>query len=153
MGLRWVRFNLIGAFGIVIQLGSLAVFRDALHIHYLVATALAVELAVLHNFVWHSRYTWKDRRGGVRVIRVRLVRFHLGNGIISIAGNLALMRLLTGALGFNYLAANAISIVICSFANFASSEWFVFRESASGPHTTYVKHRQLTKVSLPYYYL
>lgn len=130
LALRWMRFNLVGGLGIAIQLGSLGILKDLLHVQYLVATAIAVELAVLHNFVWHTRYTWKDRPGGVRVTLQRLLRFHLGNGLISIAGNLALMRLLAGSLGLHYLAANAISIAVCSFANFASSEWFVFRGEA-----------------------
>src|SRR5262249_35442946 len=138
LALRWFRFNVVGALGIGVQLCSLAVFKDVLQLHYLEATALAVEFAVLHNFVWHCRFTWKDRPGGVLA---RLFRFHVGNGLISIAGNLALMRLLAGALGLHYLLANAISIAIRSLANFAASEWFVFRREASGPA------RHLSKVA------
>ena len=136
LAFRWLRFNLVGALGIVIQLGSLAILKDVLGVQYLAATALAVELAVLHNFVWHARFTWKDRPGGVRVTLERLFRFHLGNGLISIAGNLALMRVLAGGLGLHYLAANVISIAVCSFGNFAASEWFVFRgEEPRSSHT------------------
>jgi putative flippase GtrA len=29
--------------------------------NYLLATALAVETAVIHNFLWHQRFTWSDR--------------------------------------------------------------------------------------------
>ena len=58
----------------------------------------------------------------------RLLRFHAGNGLVSIAGNLALMRLFVGVMHVKNLAANAITIAICSFLNFAASEWFVFRK-------------------------
>ena len=34
-----------------------------LGVHYLVATALAVEIAVLQNYYWHVRWTWKGRDG------------------------------------------------------------------------------------------
>ena len=27
------------------------------------ATVLSVEIAVLHNFVWHENVTWADRKG------------------------------------------------------------------------------------------
>jgi putative flippase GtrA len=127
LALRWLRFNFVGGLGVGIQLGSLAILKDIFHVQYLAATALAVELAVLHNFVWHVRFTWKDRPGSIPVTLQRLLRFHLGNGLISIAGNLVLMRVLAGGLGLHYLVANAISIAICSFANFAAGEWFVFR--------------------------
>lgn len=131
--LRWLRFNLVGGLGIAIQLGSLAILKDLLHVQYLAATAIAVEVAVLHNFAWHCRYTWRDRPGGRRDTLLRLVRFHLGNGAISIIGNLVLMRLLAGGLGLHYLIANAVSIAVCSFANFAAGEWFVFRTADPPP--------------------
>ena len=129
LALRWLKFNFVGGLGIAIQLGSLAILKDVLHLHYLVATAIAVEIAVLHNFVWHQRFTWNDRQGSGRAVLFRLLRFHLGNGLISILGNLGLMRLLAGTFHLHYLVANLISIAICSFANFAASEWFVFRDA------------------------
>jgi putative flippase GtrA len=127
---RWVKFNAVGAMGILVQLVALAVLAGPLRIHYLVATALAVEAAVLHNFVWHCRWTWKDRAGGAaRLAWVlgALWRFHVSNGLVSMAGNLLFMRLLVGRLYLHYLAANLLSIALCSLANFLLSEWFVFR--------------------------
>ena len=129
LAFRWLKFNFVGALGIAIQLGSLAILKDVLHLHYLVATALAVEIAVLHNFVWHQRFTWNDRQEGGRAVLFRLLRFHLGNGLISILGNLAMMRMLAGTFHLHYLVANVISIALCSFANFAASEWFVFQDT------------------------
>ena len=127
---RWLKFNFVGGVGIAVQLTALWLFKGGMHMHYLVATALAVEFAVLHNFVWHERFTWKDRAGGSRgAVLKRLVRFHAGNGIVSIAGNLALMRLFVGAMHIKYIVANMLTIAICSFLNFVASEWFVFRES------------------------
>jgi putative flippase GtrA len=128
LALRWLKFNLVGAMGIAIQLGCLAIVRDLLHVHYLAATALAVEAAVLHNFIWHQRFTWKERTDpSRRAVLLRLCRFHLGNGLISMLGNLALMWILVGGLQLHHLIANAISIGLCSLANFAAGEWFVFR--------------------------
>jgi putative flippase GtrA len=127
---RWLKFNFVGAAGIAVQLAALWFFENAFHLHYLVATALAVEVAVLHNFVWHERFTWKERAGGPgRAAAWRLFRFHAGNGLISIGGNLLLMRLFAGVFQMKHLVANALAIAICSLANFAAGEWFVFRES------------------------
>ena len=125
---RWLKFNAIGAIGILVQMGCFALLFSALHLNYLVATALAVEAAVLHNFVWHERYTWKDRSGGgLRPVALRLGRFHAGNGVVSILGNVVLMRLLAGGLHINHYLASGISIALCSLLNFAVSEWFVFQ--------------------------
>jgi putative flippase GtrA len=126
---RAARFYAVGAGGIVVQLAALAVFKSGLHLHYLVATALAVEAAVLHNYLWHERWTWSDRPARGRL--ARLVRFHAGNGLISIAANVALMRLFVGALHIPYLAANAASIAVCSLANYVVSDRLVFTRSRS----------------------
>ena len=126
---RWLKFNAVGALGIVVQMGAFALFFSALHLNYMVATALAVETAVLHNFVWHERYTWKHLpRGGARDVALRLARFHAGNGAISILGNLALMRLFVGSLHIHHYVAGGLAIALCSLLNFAASEWFVFRK-------------------------
>jgi len=130
LAVRWVKFNAVGAIGIVVQLGALAVLAGVVGLHYLVATALAVETAVLHNFVWHCRWTWQERTRGAAGpgwLLGALVRFHVSNGLVSILGNLLFMRLLVGRFHLHYMPANVVSIAACSVLNFALSEWFVFR--------------------------
>jgi putative flippase GtrA len=97
---------------------------------YLPATAIAVELAVLHNFFWHERWTWSDRTQASAAGQVgRLLRFHLTNGALSILMNLHLMRLLVGHFQVPYLLANVISIALCSILNYLAADHFVFRAS------------------------
>ena len=123
---RFLRFNGVGVLGFALQLGVLA-WLVRFGVHYLAATALAVEIAVLLNFVWHERWTWRDRSGRGAERAGRLWRFHASNGLISLAGNLVLMRLIVGLLGLPPVAANLIAVVLCSFLNFSASDRFVFR--------------------------
>ena len=127
-GVRWLKFNVVGGVGIVVQLGALEALTAGLHLNYLAATALAVEAAVLHNFVWHERYTWADRPRLGRAVS-RLLQFNLTTGTISILGNLALMRLFTGEGHVPPLLANLLAIAACSLANFLVSDRVVFRAS------------------------
>jgi putative flippase GtrA len=120
---RWIKFNLVGGMGIAVQLFMLGVLKSGLHLHYLVATALAVETAVVHNFLWHERFTWADRVGAGFA---RFCKFNLTTGLLSIAGNLLLMKLLVGVGHLNYLLANGITITACSVVNFLVSDGFVF---------------------------
>lgn len=124
---RWLAFNAVGAAGVLVHIGTLAVLVRLLDVHFLVATALAVEAAVLHNFAWHQRWTWRDRPAGTpRAAWRRLARFHMLNGTISLGGNLLLMTVLTGGLGIDPLPAGAAAILACSIVNFAASESLVF---------------------------
>jgi putative flippase GtrA len=121
---RWLRFNVVGAMGMVVQLSVLAALNWLMPGHYLVATAVAIEVVVLHNFVWHLRYTWRDRPDG-NVLR-RAARFHLSNGTISMLGNLGMMRLLVQHAGMRPLAANGVAIVCCSLGNFMAGNMWAF---------------------------
>ncbi|HYN15773.1 MAG TPA: GtrA family protein [Terriglobales bacterium] len=127
-GCRWLKFNLVGAIGIVVQLAVLGILTGVFKLDYLPATALAVEAAVLHNFLWHERFTWADRASLTRrQALMRLVRFNLTTGAVSIFGNLLLMRLLVGQVHLPSLPANLVSIAGCSLVNFVVSEFIVFR--------------------------
>jgi putative flippase GtrA len=127
--LRWLKFNAVGALGIVVQLAVLLALKSGFHISYLLATALAVEAAVVHNFLWHERYTWADRvQPSWSTSLPRLLRFNLANGGVSIVGNMALMKVMVGSCNVNYLLANCIAIATCSLVNFLMSEEWVFAE-------------------------
>ena len=133
---RWMKFNAVGGIGIGVQLAALAVLRSWLKLDYLLATGLAVEIAVIHNFLWHERFTWADRPAA-RPFRslVRLVKFNVSNGAVSIVGNLLLMRLLVGELKFNYVVSNLVAIAVCSLVNFLLGDRFVF-DAEARPATT-----------------
>lgn len=140
---RWCKFNLVGGMGIIVQFAALFLLKTALHFNYLAATAIAVEAAVVHNFIWHEQFTWVDRtkldrtkldrtkskriHSHGRESLIRFLRFNLTTGAVSILGNLALMKVMVGLGHMNYLLANAVAIALCSLANFLVSEAWVFK--------------------------
>jgi putative flippase GtrA len=123
---RWLRFNAVGIAGAVLQLCVLALLKSGLGLGALPATALAVETAVLHNFIWHERWTWRTH--GTPGVWSRLLKFHMANGFLSITSNLIWMHLLVQVWGLPYLIANAVAIAATSLLNFALGERVVFRQ-------------------------
>ena len=125
--IRWLKFNAVGAVGIAVQLTTLAFLKSGLHIQYGVATALAVEAAVLHNFFWHERFTWADRASvGAQQSLVRLLKFNLSTGIFSILGNVVLMMIFVGTIHIPYVIANLLTIACCSIVTFVMSDRLVY---------------------------
>jgi putative flippase GtrA len=111
--------------GIGLQLAVLAALTELARVHYLVATGVAVETAILHNFLWHESWTWGDRRrDGQRLLR--LVRFNTTTGLVSILGNLLFMWLFVGELSMHPIAGNLASIACCASLNFLFSDRVVF---------------------------
>jgi len=124
---RWLKFSTVGLIGVGVQLAVLAALTK-FGVNYLVATAVAVEIALLHNYAWHRRWTWADREARAG----RLLRFHLANGLVSLISNLVWMRVLTGGLGVPAVPANLAAITVTSLLNFALGERWVFTRSAEG---------------------
>jgi len=123
-GMRWLKFNAVGAGGIVVQLAALGILKSICKVDYLLATALAVEAAVIHNYLWHERFTWGDRVAGSSWLR--FLKFNCTTGLFSILGNLLLMWVLVGEAHLNYFVANILTIATCSILNFVVSDRFVF---------------------------
>ncbi len=125
--IRWIKFNAVGIAGAVVQIWFLHLLLRA-GAHYLAATAVAVEAALLHNFAWHQRYTWSDRPcDDLPSVILRLLRFHLSNGFVSVVGNVLLMRLFVGQFGLHPLVANFVAILACSVINYFVGDRFVFK--------------------------
>lgn len=141
---RWAKFNAVGALGFCIQLSALWLFIVALRLSSLVATALAVEMSVVHNFVWHQFLTWKDRssdRSSEKRLDwlKRLFAFNLTNGAVSLAGNLFFAWLIVGRQRIWLFAANLVAIAVCSLINFVLSDKIVFRTAANEPQSTKIR--------------
>jgi putative flippase GtrA len=126
--LHWLKFNVVGVLGFALQSGALFVLTHmASPINYLAATAIAVELAVLNNFVWHQRWTWSDRPSATKKETLRrLAKFNITTGVVSITGNLILMSVLVGRLGLPIVGANVVTVVACSVVSFLLADRIAF---------------------------
>lgn len=124
---RWLKFGAVGSVGTLVHLSMLTLMKGWFGVHYLAATVMAVESAILHNFFWHERWTWGDR-GLARAPgkSARILRFHSTTGLISILGNVVFMKLFVGELGLHYLVGSVASIASCALANFLVSDRLVF---------------------------
>lgn len=113
-------------------MGMLALLVELFRWPYVWAVLVAVETAVLHNYLWHERWTWRDRaehslRGRLR----QLVGFHLLNGVTSLVGNAVLVTALVEAFRLPVLEAGALAVTVCTIANFLWAHLIVFRCRAS----------------------
>jgi putative flippase GtrA len=120
----WLRFNAVALAGFAVQAAALQLLLRVLGTHYIAAAAIAVEIAVLHNFLWHRRWTWGARNA--RASWRLLVRYHLSNGLVSLAGTVALMPLFVAGAGLPPGLANLAATLLCGLVNFALLDRYVF---------------------------
>ena len=130
---RWLKFSAVGWVGVSVQLTMLTLLAGRFEMHYLVATALAVQCAILNNFFWHERWTWGDRGLlGAPGRWQRFVRFNASSGALSILGNVVFMSIYVGQFGLHYLVGNIASIASCTILNFVISDRLVFLAMPAG---------------------
>lgn len=122
---QFLRFNAVGILGAAVQLSALRLATRCLGIQYVAATLLAVEIAVLHNFVWHELWTWKDLPW--RGWPARLIRFELGNGVSSMASNALLTVFFHEVAGLPVLAGNLAAMAMAGLVNFGVARRWVFQ--------------------------
>ena len=125
---RLSRFSLVGFIGALLQLALVSLLTKYFGVLSTAATLVAVEITILHNFVWHEHVTWSDRGSkDFRHLVRRLWRFQTGNGLVSLAGNTALMYCLVGRFNAPVLPAAIGVIAVCSLANFLIADRWVYR--------------------------
>jgi putative flippase GtrA len=132
MVMRLLRFSVAGLVGFLVQVAAMALLVSYTSMHYLVATILAVEVAILINFAWHERWTWRDRPAmNERERWVRLARFNAMTGLTSIAGSVMVTLMLVELLSLSPIVANIISVIALGGLNFAGANTLVFRAAVA----------------------
>lgn len=125
---RAARFAVVSGLGSGVQLGVLASLL-ALGLAHPAATTAGVAGAVVHNYVWHRRWTWRDRATGPWL--AGLGGFALANGLVSLIGNLAVMAVLVDGAGVAPVAAGVVAIAVCGLVNLGLADRVVFVSRAA----------------------
>ncbi|HZU66416.1 MAG TPA: GtrA family protein [Ktedonobacteraceae bacterium] len=113
---RLGKFLVVGGTGILVNSFALLLLYRWMHLPLIVASAMAVELAILNNFIWNDRWTF----GCSQISWRRFVRFNvvsLGGLVVSTGA----LWILVSRLGLYYLAANLLGIALATVWNFAAS--------------------------------
>ena len=119
---RFVRYCFVGATGVVVNMGVLALCTAA-GITYLQAGALAVATAMSTNFLLNDYWSFADVARRHRGIIPRLLRFLQFNLFCAGGAALALLTLwlCTDYLGFHYLLSNLLGITIATVWNYGTN--------------------------------
>jgi putative flippase GtrA len=147
---RWLRFTLVGALGVVVQIVTVVGVRQTGSWRarpgapgpglVLAATIAGVAAAVVHNFVWHRRWTWADRARPSPGLAGQFTRFALANGAVSLGGNLGVVLVLVRLFHTPLVPATLAAIAMCSIVNFWLADRHIFHREAA-PRTPHLARR------------
>ncbi len=118
-----IRYVFVGAAAFVADAGALWLVSDLLHIHYLIAAAVAFIFGLFVNYVLSKLFVFKQQKESK-------VKEFIAYGIIGVIGlglTEVLMFLFTEAAGIHYMLSKVISAVIVLMWNFAARKFILYR--------------------------
>lgn len=135
---RLLRFVAVGASGVVVNLGVLWLLAGVLRVREVLASAIAIEVSILWNFLLNDAFTYRDRNPRATAGRIeRAVRYNAVSlvGLALQLGAFVLLRLvLLHVLGRESLGAlrypvQCAGIVLATAWNFLGNLRFTWRQA------------------------
>jgi dolichol-phosphate mannosyltransferase len=123
---RIIKFALVGLSGILVNMGFLYLLSELLHIYYLIASIIAIEISIISNFFLNDLWTWSDRKK--KKLFNRLYQYHISVGLTAIFVNWLLLFILTEVFGIYYLISNLIGIGCGTLFNYILNDVWTFKK-------------------------
>ena len=118
------KYALVGFLGTAIDLGSLYLFIDRLHIHLLVATALSFLLAVINNFTLNKFWTFQNKHSN---IRKQFIKFLIVSTIGLILTEMCMAFFVYG-LKIWYMSSKLFTSGLVLMWNFLANKYWTFKD-------------------------
>ena len=130
--IRFIKFCLVGLSGVLVNEGLLWLLTEGMGLYYVLSAAIAIETAILTNFILNDIWTFRDRRSpGIKSVLGRGLKFNL----VSVGGlgiNMAILWTFTEVVGISYLVSNLIGIAGATVWNFTINTLWTWR---ANPHS------------------
>ena len=124
---RFLKYCLVGASGVLVNMGLLWLLTEFGGLYYLVSAAFSIETSIITNFALNDYFTFPDRRGqGAVNFFTRLGKFNL----VSLAGlavNMTVLWTLTSVFGVHYLLSNLCGIALAMLWNYVVNSWWTWK--------------------------
>ena len=116
------KYGIVGVLGLLVDMGVFYILNKKLNVNYVFSNIVSSSLAVIHNFVLNSYFTFKvtDKKMN-RFIKFYLIA--LGGMVISTG----LLALFIDILAIENMLAKFISILIVAFIQYFLNKNFTFR--------------------------
>jgi len=119
-----VKYYIVGASGVLVNLGLLYSLTEFVGLWYLVSYIIAISVSITLNFTFNKFWTFSDSKNSQRTIVIYL-KF-VGVSLLGMGIQLGSVYLLVESLSVYYMLAALISIGIASGINFIINRRWTF---------------------------
>jgi putative flippase GtrA len=125
------KFMIVAWMGMLVNTGCLYLFKGVLGIRLIPASLMAIEIAIIHNFIWLRLWAWSDRgaTNGRPPFLKQLLIYNAATGAVDLAANVSILWILAALFGIHYLIANLAGMILGPFIKFWLNEKLIFKET------------------------
>jgi len=124
---RFVKFGIVGASGVIVNLGITAIARELGNFSEKTSIAFGILISIFTNFMLNNFFTWRDLRAkSPKQWASKVLMYYVGSGIgAAIQMGISIVGL--DYLGVHYLIADIFGILVAMVFNFVFSNFVVWR--------------------------
>jgi dolichol-phosphate mannosyltransferase len=123
---EFVFFGIVGGLGTIVNLLMLYLGIEFLGFVELIASIVAIEISIIHNFFLNNFWTFKKRKHKKNFLE-RFLWFQFGS-LATMSINAIVFYIGFSLLGIHYLIAQLIGIIIAFLLNFLLSSKIIFKK-------------------------
>ena len=120
---RFLKYGIVGALGLIVDMGIFYLLHKMLGMNYIVANIISSSLAVIHNFILNSHFTFKVKDKLIK----RFVSFYL-IALVGMALSSGLLALMIDGFRMDSMIAKMISVLIVAMIQYFLNKKLTFGE-------------------------
>ena len=120
---RFLKYGIVGVLGLIVDMGIFYLLHKMLGMNYIVANIISSSLAVIHNFILNSYFTFK--------VKDKLLKRFLSFYLIALAGmamSSGLLALMIDGFMMDSMIAKMISVLIVAMIQYFLNKKLTFGE-------------------------
>jgi len=122
---RYIKFSLAGLAGVPVNLTTLFLLTEYVHLHYILSAVAGFLVAGLVIFAIQTKWTFNDVRRKDRLVGVSLSKFYAIR-LLSELIYMGLLILLTEKLGLWYMLSAVVAICLAFPVRYTLDNWWIW---------------------------
>lgn len=122
--IKFIKYGLVGVLGLVVDMGVFYLLNKKLGVNYVVANITSSSLAIIHNFILNSYFTFKITDNKLK----RFATFYL-IALIGMAVSSGLLVVFIDGLKLDTMVSKLITVFIVAIGQFIFNKKLTFRKN------------------------
>ena len=117
----FLKYGIVGIFGLVVDMGIFYLLHEVLGVNYIVSNIISSSLAVIHNFLMNSFFTFKVKDKFLR----RFVSFYL-IALVGMALSSGFLVVMIDGLKMDSMLAKMVSVLVVAVIQYFLNKRLTF---------------------------